>query len=95
MPCIRCRHYSSSFDDFEKREEMKKTIFGSALMICGMIAGCTEYLSHQILFAAPDVAKIGVNYLLQYGGPILFIAGLVFCIAGLTERVVEEDKEEE
>ena len=67
---------------------MKKTIFGSALMICGMIAGCTEYLSHQILFAAPDVAKIGVNYLLHYGGPILFIAGLVFCIAGLTERVV-------
>ena len=24
-----------------------------------------------------------------------FIAGLVFCIAGLTERVVEEEKEEE
>ena len=74
---------------------MKKTIFGSALMICGMIAGCTEYLSHQILFAAPDVAKIGVNYLLQYGGPILFVVGLVFCIAGLTERVVEDEKDEQ
>ena len=94
MPFDRCRYYSCSFDDSEKREEMKKTIFGSALMICGMIAGCTEYLKHQILFAAPDVARIGVNYLLQYGGPILFVAGLVFCIAGLTERVVEEEKEE-
>ena len=74
---------------------MKKTIFGSAPMICGMIAGCTEYLKHQILFAAPDVATIGVNYLLQYGGPILFVTGLVFCIAGLTEKIVEEEKEDE
>ena len=64
---------------------MKKTIFGSALMICGMIAGCTEYLSHQILFAAPDIAKIGSNYILKYGGPILFVIGLVICIAALTE----------
>ena len=63
---------------------MKKTIFGSALMICGMIASCAEYLSHQILFAAPDVAVIGENFLLLYGGPILMIAGIVFCIAGLT-----------
>lgn len=70
---------------------MKKTIFGSALMICGMIAGCTEYLSHQILFAAPDVARIGTNYLLQYGGPILFLVGLIFCIAGLTEKTVDEE----
>ena len=70
---------------------MKKTIFGSALMICGMIAGCAEYLSHQILFAAPDVAKIGSNYLLQYGGPILFFVGLAFCIAGLTERNGNDD----
>ena len=65
---------------------MKKTIFGSALMICGMIACCTEYLSHQILFAAPDVAVIGENFLLLYGGPILIIAGIIFCIAGLTEK---------
>lgn len=71
---------------------MKKTIFGSALMVCGMIAGCTEYLSHQILFAAPDVAKIGSNYILKYGGPILFIAGLVICIAALTEKVAEDDE---
>lgn len=71
---------------------MKKTIFGSALMVCGMIAGCTEYLSHQILFAAPDVAKIGSNYILKYGGPILFILGLVICIAALTEKVVEDDE---
>ena len=70
---------------------MKKTIFGSALMICGIIAGCTEYLSHQILFAAPDVARIGTNYLLQYGGPILFLVGLIFCIAGLTEKTVDEE----
>lgn len=73
---------------------MKKTIFGSALMICGMIAGCTEYLSHQILFAAPDVARIGENYLLKYGGPILFVVGLVLCIVALTERVVEEKDDE-
>ena len=52
---------------------MKKTIFGSALMICGMIASCAEYLSHQILFAAPDVAVIGENFLLLYGGPILIL----------------------
>ena len=71
---------------------MKKTIFGSALMVCGMIAGCTEYLSHQILFAAPDVAKIGSNYILKYGGPILFVVGLVICIAALTEKVVEDDE---
>ena len=69
---------------------MKKTIFGSALMICGMVAACAEYLSHQILFAAPDVATIGSNYLLQYGGPILLAVGLVFCIAGLTEKNIEE-----
>ena len=71
---------------------MKKTMFGSALMVCGMIAGCTEYLSHQILFAAPDVAKIGSNYILKYGGPILFVVGLVICIAALTEKVVEDDE---
>lgn len=71
---------------------MKKTIFGSALMICGMIAGCTEYLSHQILFAAPDIAKIGSNYILKYGGPILFIVGLVICIAALTEKVVKDNE---
>ena len=70
---------------------MKKVIFGSALLICGVIAGCTEYLSHQILFAAPDVARIGANYLLQYGGPILAVVGLGFCIAGLTERNAEEE----
>ena len=71
---------------------MKKTIFGSALMVCGMIAGCTEYLSHQILFAAPDIAKIGSNYILKYGGPILFFVGLVICIAALNEKVVEDDE---
>ena len=71
---------------------MKKTIFGSALMVCGMIAGCTEYLSHQILFAAPDIAKIGSNYILKYGGTILFVVGLVICIAALTEKVVEDDE---
>ena len=69
---------------------MKKTIFGSALMICGMIASCAEYLSHQILFAAPDVAKIGENFLLLYGGPILIIVGFVFCIAGLTEKNIDD-----
>lgn len=69
---------------------MKKTIFGSALMICGMIASCAEYLSHQILFAAPDVAVIGENFLLLYGGPILIIVGLVFCIAGLTEKNIDD-----
>ncbi len=59
---------------------MKKTILGAALMVCGMIAGCTEYLAHQILFAAPDIAVIGENYLLLWGGPILFIVGLVLCV---------------
>lgn len=63
---------------------MKKVIFGAALMICGMIAGCSAYLAHQILFAAPDVAVIGQNYLLFWGGPILFLAGLILCIIGLT-----------
>ena len=63
---------------------MKKTVLGAALMICGMIAGCTEYLAHQILFAAPDIAVIGENYLLLYGGPVLFITGFVLCIMGLT-----------
>ena len=71
---------------------MKKTIFGSALMVCGMIADCAEYLSHRIQFFAPDVARIGENYLLKYGGPILFILGLVICIAALTEKVVEDDE---
>jgi len=70
---------------------MKKTIFGSALMICGMIAGCAEYLSHQILFAAPDVAKIGENYLLSWGGPILFVVGLVLCIVDL---ICKKDSDE-
>lgn len=53
-------------------------------MVCGMIAGCTEYLAHQILFAAPDIAKIGENYILLYGGPVLFIAGLALCIMDWT-----------
>ena len=65
---------------------MKKTIFGSALMVCGMLAGCTEYLKHQILFASQHVAKIGEYYLLSYGGRILFVVGLVLCIAGLMEN---------
>ena len=59
---------------------MKKTVLGAALMVCGMIAGCTEYLAHQILFAAPDIAVIGENYLLLWGGPVLFVAGLVMCM---------------
>ena len=58
---------------------MKKTVFGAALMICGMIAGCTEYLAHKILFAAPDIAVIGENYLLRWGGPVLFFIGLILC----------------
>lgn len=62
---------------------MKKTVFGSALMICGIIAACTEYLKHQILFAAPDVAVIGENYLLSWGGIIAFAAGLILCASGL------------
>ena len=62
---------------------MKQVVFGSALMICGMIAGCAEYLSHQILFAAPDVAVIGENYLLSYGGPALFAIGLALALWGL------------
>ena len=73
---------------------MKKTIFGSALMICGMIAGCTEYLSHQILFAALDVAKIGENYLHKYGSIVLFVAGLVICVAALTEKIVEDSNDD-
>ena len=68
----------------------EKIVFGSALMISGVVAACAEYLSHQILFAAPDVATIGSNYLLKYGGPILLVVGLVFCIAGLTEKNIEE-----
>ncbi len=63
---------------------MKKTVLGAALMVCGMIASCTEYLAHQILFAAPDIAIIGENYLLLWGGPALFIIGLVLCIMDLT-----------
>ena len=62
---------------------MKQVVFGSALMICGMVAGCAEYLSHQILFAAPDVAVIGENYLLSYGGPALFAIGLALALWGL------------
>ena len=65
---------------------MKKIVFGSALMICGIIAGCTDYLAHQILFAAPDVAVIGENYLLYYGGRIAFIVGLVLCIVSLLDK---------
>lgn len=64
---------------------MKKTIFGAALMVCGIVAACAEYLSHIILFAAPDVSVIGSNYLLQYGGPVLFVAGLILCIAALSQ----------
>jgi len=71
---------------------MKKIVFGAALMICGMIAACTEYLSGIILFAAPDVAVIGSNDLLLYGGPVLLLAGLVLCISGLTEKHVENDE---
>lgn len=62
---------------------MKKIVFGSALMLCGMLAVCTEYLKHQILFAAPDVAVIGENYLFSVGGRIAAGLGLALCIAGL------------
>lgn len=65
---------------------MKKTIFGSALMICGMIAGCAEYLSHSILVAAPNVTIGRGSYLLSWGGPALFVIGLVLCIASLIEK---------
>lgn len=77
-------------DEIKTCDDMKKIIFGSALMICGIIAACTAYLAHQILFAAPDVAIIGENYLLRWGGPILLIVGLVLCIAGLTENSIED-----
>ncbi len=70
---------------------MKKMVFGAALMICGMIAGCTEVLRHSILFAAPDVAVIGENYILSWGGRIAFVIGLVLCIVSLLER--SNDKE--
>ena len=64
----------------KKGDFMKKTVFGAALMVCGIIAGCTEYLAHQILFAAPDIAVIGENYLLLWGGPVLCVAGLAICL---------------
>ena len=38
MPCIRCRHYSSSFDDFEKREEIKKKGLSAILFLITFIA---------------------------------------------------------
>ena len=65
---------------------MKKTIFGSALMVCGMIAGCAEYLSHSILVAAPNVTIGRGSYLLSLGGPALFVIGLVLCVASLVEK---------
>ena len=65
---------------------MKKTIFGSALMICGMIAGCAEYLSHNILVAAPNVSIVRGNFILSWGGPILFLVGLILCIIGLVSN---------
>ena len=65
---------------------MKKTIFGSALMICGMIAGCAEYLSHNILVAAPNVSIVRGNIILSWGGPILFVVGLILCIIGLVSN---------
>ena len=55
-----------------------------------MISYCTEYLSGIIQFASPNIAKIGSNYLLQFGAPILLIVGLVFCIEGLTEKNSED-----
>jgi len=58
---------------------MKKTIFGAALMICGALAACTEYLKHAIFFATPTISVIGENYLLSKGGIILFIAGTILC----------------
>ncbi len=76
---------------------MKKTIFGSALMICGMIAGCAEYLSHNILVAAPNVSIVRGNIILSWGGPILFVVGLILCIIGLTsnnENNIQQDSDE-
>lgn len=70
---------------------MKMTIFGSALMICGMIASCTEYLEQKILFAAPNVTTIGENYLLSWGGKILITAGLVLCIISLLKKKNDEE----
>lgn len=71
---------------------MKKVILGSALMICGVIAACTEYLKHAIYFAAPSIAVIGKNYLLSWGGVIVIIIGIILCVMGLTEKY--DDKEE-
>lgn len=70
---------------------MKKTIFGSALIICGMIAKCTEYLEQKILFAAPNVTTIGENYLLSWGGRILIAVGLVLCIKSLLKKKNDEE----
>lgn len=65
---------------------MKKIVFGSALMICGIIAACTESLKQTILFAEPSVLVVGENYLLSWGGRIAFVIGLILCIIGLFSR---------
>ena len=65
---------------------MKKTILGSALMICGMIAGCTEYLVQTIVAIAFKLEHVDANVLLSLGGPILFFVGLVLCVIGLVKN---------
>ncbi len=62
---------------------MKKMILGAVLMLIGTIAYCTHYLSHQILFAAPDVAVIGENFALSYGGIIALVVGVILCASEL------------
>lgn len=65
---------------------MKKTVFGSALMICGMIASCAEYVAQRIevvAFKLVDYAYVDGNILLSLGGMVLFLAGIAVCVMSL------------
>lgn len=68
---------------------MKKTIFGAALMVCGMIASCTEYVAQRIevvTFKLVDYSYMDGNLLLGLGGVVLFLAGAALCMMGFVSK---------
>lgn len=76
---------------------MKKIIFGSALMICGTIASCIEYIAQRmenIAFKLPETTFLDGNLLLGLGGRILFLVGIILCLRELLSKTGSGNKNE-
>ena len=68
---------------------LKKVVFGSALMICGMMGIITEYLREAIFFASPNnISYEGGYNPFNSGCLIVFAIGLALCFFSIFNKIM-------